>query len=239
MSSFEEVTCEHGGLTLVGQMARPSGAGAAPVVMVFPSALGLGEHALDAVKGMAEAGYIGLGIDMYGGGLASSYTDTDATGSRFADLVANPAVLRERALAWLDGARLLPGADPSRIAAIGYCFGGFCVLELARTGADVKAVVSYHGLLKTQIPAAPGTIKAEVVAYCGAKDPYAPAQDIETLRQELTAAGARYQITTFGEAEHSFTDPRAGSAKTPGISYNALAARMAWSGTLTLFAAAL
>ena len=235
MSSFERVTCEHGGLTLIGQLARPADGGTGALVMVFPSALGLGDHALASVQQLAESGYSALGIDMYGDGLAVGYTEGTKTGGFFQELVGNPDLLRDRAGAWLETARALQGVDPARIAAIGYCFGGYCVLELARTGAEVKAVVSYHGLLTTQRPAAPGTIKAEVVAYCGAKDPYAPLTDVDKLRAEMAEVGARYQITTFGEAEHSFTDPRANSSGMPGISYNETAARMAWAGTLALF----
>jgi dienelactone hydrolase len=239
MTALPEVRLDHAGTGLVGRLATPQGAGAHPVVLVFPSALGLGDHALESVQALADAGYLGLGVDMYGGGVFSSYTDAGETGDKFAALTAEASLLRARANAWLDHARTLPGADPNRIAAIGYCFGGLCVLELARSGADLKAVVSYHGILRTTSPAAAGTIKAEVVAYCGGKDPYAPLADIDALRGELEAAGARYQITTFGQVAHSFTDPRADSAGREGIAYDATAGRVAWAGTLGLFGALL
>lgn len=235
MTTLPEVRLDHAGTRLVGRLAAPQGPAPHPVVLVFPSALGLGDHALESTQALADAGYLGLGVDMYGDGVFSSYTDAGDTGEKFTALTAQPGLLRERANAWLDHARTLPGADPSRIAAIGYCFGGLCVLELARSGADLKAVVSYHGILKTSWPALPGTIKAEVVAYCGGRDPYAPLADIAALGDELEAAGASYQITTFGTVAHSFTDPRADSSGREGIAYDAQAAAVAWAGTLGLF----
>jgi dienelactone hydrolase len=239
MTSLPEVRLDHAGTGLIGRLATPQGAGPHPVVLVFPSALGLGPHALETAQALADAGYMGLGVDMYGDGAFSSYTDADDTGAKFAALTADPGLLRARANAWLDHARTLPGADPRRIAAIGYCFGGLCVLELARSGADLAAVVSYHGILKTSWPAPVGTIKAEVVAYCGGRDPYAPVADIDGLRDELEAAGAGYRITTFGRVAHSFTDPRADSSGMPGIAYDASAAAIAWAGTLAHFQAQL
>jgi dienelactone hydrolase len=237
MTDLHPIRVDHAGTALVGRLASPpdGASGPRPVVLVFPSALGLGEHALESARRLADAGYLGLGVDMYGDGAASSYTDAGETGARFEALTKDPALLRARANAWLDHARTRPGADPERIAAIGYCFGGLCVLELARSGADLRAVVSYHGILQTSRPAMPGTILAEVVAYCGAADPYAPLADIDGLRDELEAARARYQIITFGQVEHSFTDPRADTAGRPGIGYDETANRISWAGTLALF----
>lgn len=239
MSTLPEVRLDHAGTRLVGRLAMPQGAGPHPVVLVFPSALGLGDHALETTQALAEAGYLGLGVDMYGDGVFSTYTDAGETGEKFTALTTEPSLLRERANAWLDHARTLPGADPNRIAAIGYCFGGLCVLELARSGAVLKAVVSYHGILRTSRPAAPGEINSEVVAYCGGRDPYAPLADIDALRDELEAAGASYQITTFGTVAHSFTDWRADGSGREGIAYDATAAAVAWAGTLAHFAAQL
>lgn len=231
---MQTITLTHAGASLKGQLAAPAGAtGPLPLVLVFPSALGLGAHALTAAQRLADLGYLGLGVDMYGDGLYSGYEgDAAATSGHFESFFKQPRLLRERVLAWLDHARALPGADPARIAAIGYCFGGHCVLELARTGADLKAVVSYHGILTTQLGATPGTIKAHVTAYCGGRDPYAPRESIDGLRRELDAAGARHQITVFSEVEHSFTDPDAGRMGRPGIAYDPLADRVSWAGTI-------
>lgn len=235
---MQTITFTHAGANLQGQLATPATAeGLLPLVLVFPSALGLGTHALDSAKRVAELGYLGLGVDMYGDGLYSGYDgNAAATGAFFEALLKSPQLLRERVAAWLHHAATLPGVDPMRIAAIGYCFGGHCVLELARTGADLTAVVSYHGILTTQLPATPGAIKAEVVAYCGGKDPFAPAETIDGLRRELEAAGAKHQVTVFSDVEHSFTDPDAAKMGRPGISYDLMADRVSWAGTVALLA---
>lgn len=233
---MQMITFEHTGAMLKGQLVSPPGAdGPLPLILVFPSALGLGKHALAAAQRVADLGYLGLGVDMYGDGLYSGYdTDGAETGSHFETLLKSPQLLRDRVTAWLEHARTLPGVDPTRIAALGYCFGGHCVLELARTGADLAAVVSYHGILTTQSPAVPGAIKAEITAYCGGKDPFAPAETIDGLRRELEAAGARHQVTIFGDVEHSFTDADAALLNRPGISYDVLADRVSWAGTVAL-----
>lgn len=233
---MQTISFDHAGATLKGQLASPAAAGGLlPVVLVFPSALGLGTHALAAAQRLADLGYLGLGVDMYGDGLYSGYEgDAGEAGLIFESFLKDPAKLRGRLLAWLDHARALPGADPTRIAAIGYCFGGHCVLELARTGAELKAVVSYHGILTTRLPAAPGTIRAHITAYCGGVDPFAPADTIDGLRRELDAAGAQHQVTVFNDVQHSFTDPDAGKMGRPGIAYDALADRVSWAGTVAL-----
>lgn len=233
---METIDLAHEGVVLKGQLARPASAtGPLPVVLVFPSAIGLGEHALAAVERLAEAGWLALGVDLYGEGRYSGYDNAaPETGELFQRFLDTPGAVRSPALAWFDQAAALPGADPSRIAAIGYCFGGYCVLELARAGADLRAAVSYHGLLTTALPAEPGAIRGEIAAYCGGGDPYAPPEAIESLRRELSEAGARHQITVFAQAEHSFTDPSAGKMGRPGIAYDALADRVSWAGTLAL-----
>jgi dienelactone hydrolase len=111
------------------------------------------------------------------------------------------------------------------------------VLELARSGAPAKAVVSYHGILTTAQPMRRGAFAGEVVAFCGARDPYAPLDHIESLRSEMARAGVHHTITTFGEAQHGFTDPAADRMGREGIAYNALADRLSWAGTVELLAA--
>lgn len=238
---METIDLVHDGVMLKGQLARPEqAAGTLPVVLVFPSALGLGSHALAAVERLAQVGWLALGVDLYGGGLYADYgEDSGEAGAQFQRYLDTPGAVRARALAWFDHAGTLPGADPARIAAIGYCFGGYCVLELARAGAALKAAITYHGLLTTALPAQPGAITGEVAAYCGGNDPYAPPEAIEALRRELAAAGARHQITVFSDAEHAFTDPEAGKMDRPGISYDLTADRVSWAGTLAVLETAL
>jgi dienelactone hydrolase len=227
----------HEGDQLEGRIALPEGDGPFPAVLVMANAFGLGDHMCQVARRLADIGYVGIATDMYGGGALSK--DMAGAGPLYTKVMSNPSLVRARTLAWLEAARAHSKVDAGRIAAIGYCFGGMCVLELARSGADVKAVVSFHGLLSTPAPAQPGAITCEVVAYCGAKDPFAPLAQIETFRQEMETAQARHQITIFGEAAHSFTDPDAQTAGRPGIEYHALSDHLSWAGTVALLAALL
>lgn len=232
MPQFQPLPLHHQGADLIGQMIVPDGPGPHPAVLVMYSAYGLGDHVQNSARRLAAEGYLAVCTDMYGGG--KYYPVPDDAGPDFMAIMANPELLRARCAAWFDAVAALPDVDSQRIAAIGYCFGGKCVLELARSGADVKAVVSYHGVLTTHAPAAPGAIKGHVAAWCGALDPFAPLADIDGLRAELEAAGARYDVITLGKVAHSFTDPDAAKAGRPGIEYDALADKVSWAGTLAL-----
>ncbi len=238
MREFQPVQCEHDGVLLEGFAAVPKQVEVPyAAVLVRHSALGLGEPVRRAARRLADAGYLAIATDMYGAG--ADISTPEASGRLFAALIAEPERLRARTAAWFAAVAGRADVDPHRIAAIGYCFGGQCVLELARSGADLKAAGSYHGLLTTHAPAAPGSIRGEVAVFTGEKDPYAPAADVDGLRAELAAAGARHQVTVFSEAEHAFTDPDAGAISMPGISYNALADRVSWGATMALLEATL
>jgi len=230
---LRSVTCRHADVELTGQMGTPDGAGPHPAVLIMPTALGLGAQMRRQADLLAQRGYVAVATDMFGGG-QDYHAQPAAAGASFSALLANPLLLRARTLAWHSLVCATPNVDARRVAAIGYCFGGRCVLELARSGADVKAVVSYHGLLDTPMPAQRGAIKGIVAVYTGAKDPYAPTKDVEAFRQEMIAARARWQLTVFGDAEHGFTDPDAAKLNRPGVAYNALAERISWAGTLAL-----
>ena len=230
---MEPVEVEHGGTTLRGYAARPSASGAVPAVLVMHSALGIGHGVNEPVaRKLAEAGYLAVCTDMYGAHLEGA--GIDDAGLAYAENLAAPDHERERTVAWFDAIAGRPDVDASRVAAIGFCYGGHTVLELARSGADVRAVVSYHGILTTHRPAEPGTISGRVVAYCGAGDPYAPLADVDALRDELARADVRYQITTFGSVGHGFTDPDAARLELEGVTYDELADDLSWNGTLVL-----
>lgn len=232
MAGLQKIILHHAGAELHGQLALPAGAGPHPAVLVMHNAFGLGGHMQEIALRLAEEGYVALASDMYGGGLF--HADSESTAKSFMPLMQTPGLLRGRITAWFDHMKTLPGVDAQRTGAIGYCFGGQCVLELARSGADAKAVVSYHGLLTTAQRAAPGAVKAYVAAYTGARDPYAPYDQVQALREEMIAAGALWQITEFGEVYHAFTDPEAGQQPVPGLAYNPLAEKVSWAGTLAL-----
>lgn len=230
--SLQPMELAHDGKRLVGQVAKPAGDGPFPTVLVMHSGVGIDQFNYDVAQKLADRGFLAVATDMYG-------TDVDlgdeaSFGGEFQSLLDSPDTLRSRVLAWFNAIAARDDVDASRMAAIGYCFGGYCVLELARTGANCRAVVSYHGLLETKAPAQPGTVRAHVAAYCGLNDPYAPLEHITALRKELTDAEASFTISVFGGVEHGFTDPDAARHGRPGISYNAIAAKTSWAGTLAL-----
>ena len=170
---------------------------------------------------------------MYGAHFARA--SVEDAGRAYAENLADPEKQRARAIAWFDRIATRPDVDDERIAAVGFCYGGMTVLELARGGANVKAAVSYHGTLATHARAEPGAVRGHVVAYCGAGDPYAPLEDVDNLRQEMLDAGVKdFQITIFGGAVHGFTDPDAAALHLEGVRYDALSNDLSWSGTLVL-----
>jgi dienelactone hydrolase len=132
-----------------------------------------------------------------------------------------------------------PDVDPEKIAAIGYCFGGAVVLGMARSGADLDAVASFHGALATEHPAEKGQVKAQLIVMTGADDPMVPAAQVEAFRQEMKNAGARFRIVTYPGAKHSFTNPEAGTHGMEALAYNADADKKSWAEMLKLFKQAL
>jgi dienelactone hydrolase len=230
---MEPIEVEHGGTTLRGYAARPSVDGPVPAVLVMHSALGIGHGVNEPVaRKLADEGYLAVCTDMYGGHLEGA--GIEDAGLAYAENLADPDRHRDRTVAWFDAVAGRPDVDAARVAAVGFCYGGTTVLELARSGAALRAAVSYHGILTTHRKAEPGTIAGHVVAYCGAGDPYAPLTDVDALRDELASAGVRYQITTFGSVGHGFTDPDAARLELEGVSYDELANDLSWNGTLVL-----
>lgn len=234
MSDLQKLAFEHDGTQLIGEIAQPNGIGPFPAVMVMHNALGMDDLLRERARALAQLGYIAIVTDMYGRGGDSFRSNPKSGGELMMALVNNPQRLRARVVAWYEQIKAHACVDAARIAAIGYCFGGQCVLELARSGADAKAIVSYHGLLTTTAPAEIGKVRGQLAIYTGGKDPYAPAKDVDALRQELSNADAQFQITVFNDAYHAFTDPRVNSMDRPGIAYNKIADRVSWAGTLAL-----
>ena len=231
MADLEPMLCEHDGVGLRGYAARPEGTGPHPAVLVMHSALGIRHMTRDIARKLAGLGYLAVATDMYGAD--ADLSAPEKAGGHYAALLATPERLRARTAIWFDAVAARADVDAARIAAIGYCFGGKCVMELARSGRDVKVAVSYHGLLTTHAPARPGDIKGEVVAWCGAQDPFGPHEETEAFRLEMIAVGASWQITEFGKVAHGFTDPKAEGGM-PGIAYDAIADKVSWAGTLVL-----
>lgn len=227
MGELQPFEYRHGDVVLQGALALPDGPGPHPGVLVMHNAYGLGEQPRERALRLAKAGYVALATDMYGGG--RFFDGPEAVAPEITPLMTDPALLRDRVLAGFEAFRALPQVDTRRVGAVGFCFGGMCVLELARSGADVRGVVSFHGLLKTALPAKAGEVKAKVLALTGAKDPYAPAEDVAALQAELTAAGADWQVTVYGEGWHAFSDTNAGRHDTPGVRYDPLIDQLSWA----------
>ena len=228
MTELTALAYEHDGTRLEGQLALPAGPGPHPAVLVMHNAHGLGPHTRERTLLMAKAGYAALATDMYGDG--RYLTEPADIQPNFEGIQRDPQRLRERVVAGFEALRAHPQVDPGRIGAIGYCFGGQCVLELARSGVDAKAVVSFHGLLTTALPAKAGAVKAKVLVLTGAKDPWAPPQHVDALKAELAQAGADWQLTVYGEGYHAFTDPHGAEIMDrPGIRYDPLLEKLSWA----------
>jgi len=174
---------------------------------------------------LAELGYVGFALDMYGKGILGSTPDENA--ALMQPFMDDRALLQQRITAALAAVKLLPWVDDTRIAAIGFCFGGLCVLDLARTGVAIKGVVSFHGLLGAPDNIKGQAIKAKVLAMHGHDDPMVPVEQVVTFEQEMTEAGADWQFLTFGHTMHAFTNP---VANNPGFGtvYQADADRRSW-----------
>lgn len=180
-------------------------AGQRPAVLISHAWAGRNQFAEDKAVELAQMGYLGFALDMYGKGVLGN--DNEECSSLMRPFIDDRARLQARMLAALYAIRVLPWTDDSKIAAIGYCFGGLCVLDLARSGAAIKGVVSFHGLLSAPENVVKNPIKAKVLVLHGNDDPMAPVEQVHALQDELTDAGADWQIHNYGHTLHAFTNP--------------------------------
>ena len=215
-----------GDTALRGQLAWDTAATApSPGVLVAHTWAGCGAFEQGKAADLAGLGYVALAIDMYGGGLVGSGPEENAR--LMAPLLENRALLQHRMRAALDALRGQSRVDAERTAAIGFCFGGLCVLDLARTGAPVQGVVSFHGLLGPPENLHGVAIGARVLVLHGWDDPMARPPAIEALATELTEAKAEWQVHAYGGTMHAFTNPAA-SNPDAGTVYDALADKRSW-----------
>ncbi len=199
--------------------------GPRPAVLINHTWAGRDDFVGEKAKKIAALGYVGFAVDMYGKGVLGSSPDENA--KLMQPFMDDRQMLQKRMQAALYAVKLLPWVDDSKVAAIGFCFGGLCSLDLARTGADLKGVISFHGLL-----GAPGTtqenaIKAKILALCGHDDPLATVDQVIAFEQEMTKAGADWQLHTFGNTQHAFTNPLANDPDR-GMVYRLDADRRSW-----------
>ncbi len=204
-----------------------------PAVLISHAWAGRDGLAMEKAKKIAELGYFAFALDMYGAGKTGSSPEENSR--LMQPFMADRALLQQRITAALSAVKLFPWVDDKNIAAIGFCFGGLCVLDLARTGADIKGVVSFHGLLAAPDNLKDVPVKAKVLVLHGNDDPMVPVQEVIKLEQELTAAGADWQVHSYGGTMHAFTNPLAND---PGFGtvYQATADKRSWQSMVNFFA---
>src|SRR5438445_4822370 len=204
-----------------------------PGVAVFHEGLGLGEFAMERARRLAGLGYVALAADMFGDRQQASNLQEVAT--LVSGLRAAPEKLRARGRAGLAALAALPQVDAGRLAATGFCFGGSVVLELAREGANLKAVVSFHGVLATKMPAQPGQVKASVLVCTGVDDPLAPPDQVADFESEMRAGAVKdWQIIAYGNTLHGFTNPAAAGSMMRAAVHHEQADRRSWASMKSL-----
>lgn len=207
------------GVQLEGYLAEPQGAsGKLPAVMIFHDWDGLNEYEKMRADQLSKLGYVAFAADIYGKGVRPA--TLDACRAEVAKFYQDPKLLLDRARAGLDYLKSLPNVDPERIGVIGYCFGGKAGLELARSKAEFRALVCFHGALDTTTPAAQGAIEPDVLILHGGADQAVTPEQVADLVKEMIAAGARFELVVYPGAPHAFT--------VPGPSYREDADKASW-----------
>lgn len=235
MVTTRDITYEADGRTMIGTLAVPDGEGRRPGVLVSHEGPGIDDHARSrAVRLAEELGYVAFALDYHGGG--RPVEDRAEMMARIGELRADPSRAWAVGTAGLDILRAEPRTDPDRLAAIGYCFGGTLSMELARGGADLKAVVGFHSGLSTVHPEDARNIAGKVLALIGADDPIVNNDERRAFEEEMRAGGVDWQLVVYGGAVHSFTNPRAAGVDIPGIAYHEPTDRRSWQAMRDLFA---
>ena len=230
------VIYQQDGATLEGfHVYDDARSGKRPAVLVIHQWTGLTEYEKRRSRLLAELGYNVFAADIYGQGIRPKPPEA---GKKAGKYKGDRPLYRARltaALAWLKADER---TEPAKIAAIGYCFGGTGVLELARSGAEVAGVVSFHGSLDAAagMAAEAGKISAKVLVLHGADDPFAPAAQVAAFQKEMTDAKADWQLVLYGGAVHAFTQKEAGSDNSKGAAYNEAADRRSWDAMKAFFA---
>lgn len=207
--------------------------GVRPVVLIHHAWVGRDEFVAEKAKALAGLGYLTFAADMYGKGIRGKSPEENA--KLMQPFMADRAKLQKRIHAALATVKLMPWADNARVAAMGFCFGGLCALDLARTGVDIRGVASFHGLLLPADNIPQPEIKAKVLALHGHDDPMVPPEQVLAFQAEMTRAGADWQMHVYGGTMHAFTNP---VANDPGFGtvYQSAADRRSWQAMQNFFA---
>ena len=216
-----------GATKLAGYVARPAAAkGKVPGVVVVHQWMGLTDHERRVSDDLAKLGYLVLAADIYGEGVRPA--SAGEAGKLAGTYKGDRALYRRRIAAALEALKAQQGVDPSRLAVIGFCFGGTGALEAARGGLPVKGVVSFHGGLDVPADYKPGSITAKVLVCHGADDPFVPVKEVADFQDEMRKAKADYVFVAYAGAVHAFTQKEAGNDNTKGAAYNEAAHRRSW-----------
>ena len=230
----ETVEYKEGDTTLEGFLAYDDGIlNKRPGVLVIHQWKGVTDYEKMRARQLAELGYVAFVADIYGKGVRPA--TPQLAGAEAGKYKSDRALLRKRVQAGLAELKKHRMVDTGRTAAIGYCFGGTTALELARSGADVAAVVSFHGGLSTPNPEDANDIKAKVLALHGADDPHVPPDEVLAFADEMRKADVDWQLVAYGNAVHSFTDKNAGTDNSKGAAYNEKADKRSWEDMKDFF----
>ncbi len=229
------VEYKQGDATLEGYLVYDDAiSGKRPGVLVVHQWLGLTDYEKHRAEQLAGLGYVAFCADIYGKGIRPQNT-TDA-GTEATKYKSDRTLLRARVNAALDVLKKNELVDTERVAAIGYCFGGTTVIELARSGANIAGIVSFHGGLDSPTPADGKNIKCKVLICHGADDPFEKPADLAAFEDEMRQAKVDWTLIKFGGAVHSFTQPMAGNDNSKGAAYNEKADRRSWAAMKMFFA---
>jgi dienelactone hydrolase len=235
----KEIAYSSGGVTMKGYVAYDDAVkGKRPGVLVVHEWWGNNDYARKRARMLAELGYTALSVDMYGDGKTADHKDDAA--ALATQVAKDMPVAKARFEAGMKALKKQKTVDSARIAAIGYCFGGSVVLNMARLGVDLRGVASFHGSLGGLAPAEKGKVKARVAVFTGEADPMVPADQVVAFKQQMDAAGANYSLVSYPGVKHSFTNPQADDyAKRFGlpVAYDAKADEDSWSQTRTFLKA--
>ncbi|HEY0193694.1 MAG TPA: dienelactone hydrolase family protein [Kofleriaceae bacterium] len=230
----EAISYDVEGTTYIGYLAQPDGGGRGAGVLIAHEGNGLGPQVKDRAHQLAELGYVAFAVDYVGGGQV--LPDMQSMMARLGQLRGDPALVRRLARTGLAVLTARPGVEASRIAAIGYCFGGTFALELARDGADIAATVAFHAGLRTANADDAKQIRGKVLACIGASDPLVLPEERFAFEQEMRATQVDWRLEVYGNAVHGFANPLAGKMNNPAVQYHEPTHRRSWHSMLQLFA---
>ena len=231
----EAVAYKQGDTALEGYLAYDTAVqGKRPGVLIVHDWMGPGKFSNGRAEELAKLGYVAFAVDIYGKDVRPK--DPKEAGVQAGKFKGDRKLLRERVLAGLEVLKARDNVDATKIAAIGYCFGGTTVLELGRAGAPVAGIVTFHGGLDNPAPEDGKNIKGKVLVLHGADDPFVPADQVAAFEDEMRKGGVDWELVKYSKAVHAFTNPAAGSDNSKGAAYNELADKRSWQAMKDFFA---